>query len=129
MVYCRYTNTRYTKILKIVKLCTGIVWWIKVKIITCTNSSVHAHVQCTFCTMYVQWFTFVRLGVIFSISLRQEWHVKIKAKCYNFLVKVSQMTRVPQFENHCCTEYVISHVQYTSIFVALTLNLRLCTDR
>ena len=47
--------------------------------------------------------TFVRLDVIFFTSLRQECHVKIKAKCHNFLVKVSQMTRVPQFENHCST--------------------------
>ena len=46
---------------------------------------------------------FVRLGVIFFTSLRQECHVKIKAKRHNFLVKVSQMTRVPQFENHCYT--------------------------
>ena len=53
---------------------------------------------------------FVRLGVIFFISLRQEWHVKIKAKCHNFLVKVSQMTRVPQFENHCNTVPEIVHV-------------------
>ena len=27
-------------------------------------------------------------------------HVKIKAKCHNFLVKVSQMTLVPQFKVH-----------------------------
>ena len=37
----------------------------------------------------------VRLGVIFFTSLRQECHVKIKAKCHNFLVKVPQMARVP----------------------------------
>ena len=49
--------------------------------------------------------TFVRLGVIFFSSLRQECHVKIKAVS-QFLVKVSQMTRVPQFENHCSIVYI-----------------------
>ena len=48
--------------------------------------------------------TSVRLGAIFLTSLRQECHVKIKAKCHNFLVKVPQMARVPQFENHCRTQ-------------------------
>ena len=33
--------------------------------------------------------------------MRQKCHVKIKAKCHNYLVKVSQMTRVPQVEYHC----------------------------
>ena len=42
--------------------------------------------------------TFVRLGVISFTSLRQESHIKIKAKCHKYLVKVSQMTRVPQVE-------------------------------
>ena len=42
--------------------------------------------------------------VIFLTSLCQKCHVKIKAKCHNFLVKVSQMTRVPQVEYHCCME-------------------------
>ena len=44
--------------------------------------------------------TFVCLGVIFFISLRQESHIKIKAKCHNYLVKVSQMTRVPTSAVH-----------------------------
>ena len=42
--------------------------------------------------------TFVRLGVIFFTSFRQECHVKIKAKCHNFLVKVSQMTEYPSLK-------------------------------
>ena len=55
----------------------------KVKIITCTNSSVHT-VQYT-CTMYILYnvcamiLTFVRLGVISFTSLRQKCQVKIKA--------------------------------------------------
>ena len=51
--------------------------------------------------------TFVCLGVIFFISLRQESHIKLKAKCHNFLVKVSQITRVPQVENLCYTVYLL----------------------
>ena len=47
--------------------------------------------------------TFVLLGVIFYTSLRQKSHIKIKAKCHKYLVKVSQMTRVPQVEYHCYT--------------------------
>ena len=39
--------------------------------------------------------TFVRLGVISFTSLRQKCHEKIIAKCHKYLVKVSQMTRVP----------------------------------
>ena len=46
---------------------------------------------------------FVRLGVISFTSLRQKSHLKIKAKCHKYLVKVSQMTRVPQVEYHWCT--------------------------
>ena len=46
--------------------------------------------------------TFVRLGVISFTSLRQKCHKKIKAKCQKYLVKVSQMTRVPQVKYHCC---------------------------
>ena len=45
--------------------------------------------------------TFVRLGVIFFTSLRQKSHIKIKAKCHKYLVKVPPMTRVPQVENLC----------------------------
>ena len=47
------------------------------------------------------------VGVIFLTSLRQKCHVKIKAKCQNILVKVSQMTRVPQVEYHWCTVLVL----------------------
>ena len=58
------------------------------------------------CTMYILYnvcamiLTFVRLGVIFFTSLRQECHVKYRQSVTIFFVKVSQMTRVPQFENH-----------------------------
>ena len=34
-------------------------------------------------------------------SLRQKSHIKIKAKCHKYLVKVSPMTRVPQVEYLC----------------------------
>ena len=61
------------------------------------------------CTMYILYnvcamnLTFLRLGVIFLTFMRQECHVKIKAKCHNCFVKVSQITRVPQVEKHCYT--------------------------
>ena len=52
-------------------------------------------------TMYILYnvcamiLTFVRLVIISFTSMRQKCHVKIKAKCHKYLVKVSQMTRVP----------------------------------
>ena len=67
----------------------------KVKIITCTNSSVQLYtvqlytVQCT-CTMYILYnvcamiLTFVRLGVISFSSLRQKCQVKNKCKVPQF---------------------------------------------
>ena len=76
------------------------------------------------CAMIV---TFVRLGVIFFTSLRQKSHIKIKAKCNKYFVKVSPMTRVPQVEYLCV--YVYSYIYplgsscYTSI---LTLILLMC---
>ena len=63
--------------------------------------------------VYAMILTFVRLGVITFTSLHQKCHVKIKAKCHKYLVKVSQMTLVPQFENHCCRvlyEQWIGHI-------------------
>ena len=90
------------------------------------------YIQYTYCIqviwlgMYI-YLALVCLGVIFLTSLRQKCHVKIRAKCHNFLVKVSQMTRVPQVEYHCCRVYnyvpelysVQYKYQYTSIFLYL----------
>ena len=92
-------------------LSTRIVWWKKVKIITCTNSSVHCPYNV--CAMIV---TFVRLGVIFFTSWRQKSHIKIKAKSHKYLVKVSPMTRVPQVEYL----YFTVHFVHTSIINCCT---------
>ena len=51
------------------------------------------------------------LVVIFFSFLRSKSFEKIKAKCRNFLVKVSQMPRVPQFGKHCyrgCTRKILT---------------------
>ena len=48
---------------------------------------------------------FVCIGAIFFTSLRQKILIKIKAKRLKFLVKVSQMTPVPEIEYHWCTAF------------------------
>ena len=69
LTFSRNSNVRCVRLY--VMYCTGDMAW-------------HVYLACWVC-----------LGVIFLTSLRQKCHVKIKAKCQNFLVKVSQMTRVP----------------------------------
>ena len=52
-------------------------------------------------------------GCHFLNIFASKCHIKIKAKCQFFLVKVSQMTRVPQVEYHWCIRYTkMSHVVY-----------------
>ena len=74
------------------------------------------HILYNLCAMIL---TFVRLGVISFTSLRQKCHIKIKAKCHKYLVKVSQMTRVPQVEYHWTVHYCTSMCTYEYLCVRI----------
>ena len=92
---------------------------LRVPVRKCSEQSVVTSQQCTTVRS-----TLFCIGVIFFIFLYQECHIKIKAKCHNFLVKVSQMTRVPQVENDCCKVFPVlgrysstcTRVLYSSTF-------------
>ena len=71
----------------------------------CIIHTKHIYIQVIWLLACHVYLALVLPGCHFLNILRQKCHVKIKAKCQNFLVKVSQMTRVPQVEYHCSTKF------------------------